>query len=138
MRNVLHESPRSTEVRCTLARARTCYDHLAGEMAVRLLEKLREERFVVGGDKEMALADGGEAWCARVGIDLPALRAKRRRVCRPCLDWSERRTHLAGSLGAAILDRLFALGHARRDLASRVVSLSSRGERFVEHLELGG
>jgi hypothetical protein len=71
-----------------------------------------------------------------VGIDLPALRASRRRLCRPCLDWSERKTHLAGSLGAALLDRMMALRYARRERDSRVVVLSPRGEGFVTRLEV--
>lgn len=119
-----------------LRRARVCYDHLAGEAAVRLLGRLREKNFLRGGDRALALTAGGEAWCTRVGIDLDALRKKRRPLCRSCLDWSERKTHLAGSLGAAILDRLFALRYARREKGCRAVTLAPRGEAFVERLEL--
>jgi hypothetical protein len=113
-----------------------CYDHLAGSAGVRLLARLLERGFVGGGDDALAVTDKGEAWCGRVGIDLDALRRKRRPLCRPCLDWTERRTHLAGALGAAILDRLFALRYARRERGSRAVTLSPRGESFVERLEL--
>jgi len=118
-----------------LRRARVCYDHLAGEEGVRLLERLRESGLVHGDDEAMVLAPAGEAWCGRLGIDVAALRAKRRPLCRSCLDWSERRTHLAGALGAALLDRLFALRYARREPDSRVVNLSPQGERFIERLE---
>jgi DNA-binding transcriptional ArsR family regulator len=117
-----------------LRRARVCYDHLAGEAAVRMLERLREKRVVSGRDEEMVLTNGGEAWCRSVGIDPAALNARRRRLCRPCLDWSERRSHLAGALGSALLDRLFALRYARREPGGRTVILSPRGEAFVEHL----
>jgi DNA-binding transcriptional ArsR family regulator len=119
-----------------LRRARVCYDHLAGEVAVRLLKRLREKKVLDGGDRALVLTDGGEAWCGRVGIDLEALRRKRRPLCRSCLDWSERKTHLAGALGAAILDRLFALRYARRERGCRSVTLSPRGEAFVERLEV--
>lgn len=119
-----------------LRRARVCYDHLAGEAGVRLLERLREQKLIGGPDQAIALTPQGEAWCARVGIDLGALRAGRRPLCRSCLDWSERRMHLAGALGAALLDRMFALRHARRLRTSRVVTLSPRGETFIERLEL--
>jgi DNA-binding transcriptional ArsR family regulator len=119
-----------------LRRARVCYDHLAGEAGVRLLERLRERHLLSGDDEAMVLTSRGEAWCERVGIDLEALNAKRRRLCRSCLDWSERRTHLAGALGAALLDRLFTLRYARRDTPGRAVILSPRGEAFVERLEL--
>ena len=118
-----------------LRRARVCYDHLAGRSAVRLLERLREKRLIGGQEGGMALTAAGEEWCARIGIDLAALRAKRRRLCRPCLDWSERRAHLAGALGAALLERLLALRYARREPDSRVLVLSARGESFIERLE---
>ncbi|HEX6911604.1 MAG TPA: helix-turn-helix transcriptional regulator, partial [Longimicrobium sp.] len=85
-----------------LRRARVCYDHLAGEAGVRLLERLRDRGLVAGADDALALTADGEAWCARAGIDLAPLRARRRRLCRACLDWSERRAHLAGGLGAAL------------------------------------
>lgn len=119
-----------------LRRARVCYDHLAGEAAVRLLEGLRQADLIRGGDDGMLLTDDGEAWCARVGIDLGALRARRRGLCRSCLDWSERRSHLAGALGAALLERMLALRYARREPRSRVVILGPRGESFVARPEL--
>jgi DNA-binding transcriptional ArsR family regulator len=119
-----------------LRRARVCYDHLAGEAAVRMLDGMRERRLVTVARDAIELTSAGEAWCRRVGVDLAALGATRRRLCRPCLDWSERRTHLAGALGSALLERLFALRYARRVRDSRVVVLSPRGEAFVEHLEL--
>ncbi|HEX5437332.1 MAG TPA: winged helix-turn-helix domain-containing protein [Gemmatimonadaceae bacterium] len=117
-----------------LRHARVCYDHLAGEAGVRLFERLQDAEFISGSDDTPALTARGEAWCEEVGIDLTTLHATRRRLCRSCLDWSERRTHLAGALGAALLDRLFALRCARREAGSRAVILSPRGESFVEHL----
>jgi DNA-binding transcriptional ArsR family regulator len=119
-----------------LRRARVCYDHLAGEAAVRLLERLRQTGIVGGGDDGMLLTGSGEAWCAGIGIDLAALRTRRRGMCRACLDWSERRTHLAGALGSALLERMLALRYARREPGSRAVVLSPRGESFVERPEL--
>jgi DNA-binding transcriptional ArsR family regulator len=119
-----------------LRHARVCYDHLAGEAGVALLERMRARRFVSGNDDELALTPAGEAWCRRIGLDLAELRSRRRRLCRACLDWSERRTHLAGALGAALLDRLFALRYASRERNGRRVLLSPRGEAFVKGLEL--
>jgi DNA-binding transcriptional ArsR family regulator len=118
-----------------LRRARVCYDHLAGEAAVRLLQRLREKGVLDGDDAALVLTGKGEKWCRGVGIDLEALRSKRRPLCRSCLDWTERRTHLAGSLGAAILERLFDLRYARRERGSRTVVLSARAESFVDRLE---
>lgn len=130
--NATRTGPRDMDLR----RARVCYDHLAGEAAVRILMRLRERKLLGGTDETLALTEPGRKWCERVGIDLAALGARRRRICRPCLDWSERRTHLAGALGAALLSRLVALRYARADTDSRRVVLSPRGEVFVERLEL--
>lgn len=121
-----------------MRRARVCYDHLAGEAGVRLLERLRARDLLRGADDDLRLSDTGEAWCAGIGIDLPALRTRRRKLCRACLDWSERRAHLAGAVGSAVLDRLFATGLARRERDSRVVLLTARGDAFIEHLALPG
>lgn len=118
-----------------LRHARVCYDHLAGEAGVALLERMRARRFISGTDEDLVLTPAGEAWCGRIGLDLTELRSHRRRLCRACLDWSERRTHLAGALGAALLERLFALRYATRERGGRRVLLSPRGEAFVNALE---
>jgi DNA-binding transcriptional ArsR family regulator len=115
-----------------LRAARVCYDHLAGEAGVRLHDALRAHALLQadGG----ALTDAGEAWCRRRGLDLDALQSPRRPLCRPCLDWSERRDHLAGALGAALLQDLLRRGHARRIPGSRALRLDRAGLRFVESL----
>ncbi|MDO8295189.1 MAG: winged helix-turn-helix domain-containing protein [Caulobacter sp.] len=113
-----------------LRRARVCYDHLAGDLGVAMLDSL-----IVSGriDADLQLTAYGEAFFTALGIDLAALKAGRRPLCKACLDWSVRRSHLAGSLGAAVLDRLYALGWARRVDGERVVAFSEAGERkFVE------
>jgi DNA-binding transcriptional ArsR family regulator len=119
-----------------LRRARVCYDHLAGEAAVRLLTELHERRRVSVSGDAISLTAAGEEWFSRLGIDLEALRARRRPLCRGCLDWSERRFHLAGALGAALLERLFALRLARREVGSRALLLSPRGAALLESLQL--
>jgi DNA-binding transcriptional ArsR family regulator len=119
-----------------LRRARVCYDHLAGERGVRLLARLRDRRFVRGDGDALVVTDGGERWLAALGVDCAALRDRRRPLMRACLDWSERRHHLAGAVGAALLARLFELRLARRDAVGRSLLLSPRGEAFIETLEL--
>ena len=114
-----------------LRHARVCYDHLAGETGVRLLVRLREHELLVGDEDSLALSPRGETWAAALGIDLPALRTRRRMLCRPCLDWSERRTHLAGSLGAAILERMVALRYVRRT-SGRAITFSENGARLID------
>lgn len=130
-------TPRVSAEQAGLRRARVCYDHLAGEVAVDLLERLRETGLVRGDDEGLEITPLGESWCQHLGIDLAALRRRRRPLCRPCLDWSERRSHLAGALGAALLDRLLDVRHASRTFDSRLVTFSTRGEEFLRRPELG-
>lgn len=117
-----------------LRRARVCYDHLAGEAGVRLHQRLRDEQLIGGHEEAPVLTARGEEWCERLRIDARASGSKRRPLCRACLDWSERRIHLGGALGSALLDRLFQLRYARRLPGSRAVALTPRGHAFVEHL----
>ena len=128
-----------------LRRARVCYDHLAGELAVRTFARLRAEAFIIGHDFDFALTDRGHRWCQEIGLSVlvePTVvtglngRTHQRPLCRSCLDWSERRPHLAGGLGAALLDRLKSLGFAERALDTRAIEVSPAGVRFLETLEL--
>jgi len=122
---------RPSHVADSLRRARVCYDHLAGETAVTLLGHMRSRRFVRDASETLSLTPAGEKWLTAFGVDLDSLRSSRRPLCRPCLDWTERRTHLAGAVGAALLDRLFALRMARRETGSRAVVFSAKGEAFL-------
>jgi DNA-binding transcriptional ArsR family regulator len=119
-----------------LRRARVCYDHLAGERGVGLLERMRERRLLRGDGGLLELTADGETWLAALGIDLGALRRTPRPLLRSCLDWSERRDHLAGALGAALLARLFDLRLVKRDPLGRAVSISARGEALLTRLEV--
>lgn len=108
-----------------LRTARVCYDHLAGERGVELLNGARRQGFIAGRE-ELALTDRGRRFFAEFGIDLATLERGRRPVCRACLDWSERRSHLGGALGAALLSRLVERGWARRE-AGRVLTFTCAG-----------
>ncbi|HVK90528.1 MAG TPA: winged helix-turn-helix domain-containing protein [Mycoplana sp.] len=112
-----------------LRRARVCYNHLAGDFGVRMLDRLIADRHVVIGGDDAALTAAGETRMAEIGIDLDVLRSQRRPVCRTCLDWSERRSHLAGSLGEALLTRFIDKGWARRSDNSRAIHFTPTGER---------
>jgi DNA-binding transcriptional ArsR family regulator len=116
--------PKAPEMR----KARVCYDHLAGEMAVAMFDNLMDAR-LIAGTETLRLTKRGEEFARDFGIDLDALSRERRPLCKSCLDWSQRRSHLAGSLGAAMLERFFALKWARRDRTSRAVHFSPEGER---------
>ncbi|WP_313192279.1 helix-turn-helix domain-containing protein [Shinella zoogloeoides] len=112
-----------------LRKARVCYNHLAGDFGVRMLDRMVAEGDVTLDGDDAALTPSGEARVAALGIDVPALRAQRRPVCRTCLDWSERRSHLAGSLGEALLARFIADGWAKREKDSRAIRFTAEGER---------
>jgi len=115
-----------------LRHARVCYNHLAGEMGVTLYGSLLANRHLVEQHEDVSLTPLGAARMEAFGIDLDALKG-RRVMCKPCLDWSMRQSHLAGALGTAVLDRIFDLGWAERAEGSRIVEFSARGERaFLE------
>ncbi|MBN7787638.1 winged helix-turn-helix transcriptional regulator [Ponticoccus gilvus] len=117
--------------------ARVCYDHLAGGQAVALLRALIDQGAIIEDDEDLILTDNGALRFERFGIDLPALRRARRPVCRACLDWSERRFHLGGSLGAALLSELYARGWAKRETGTRAVRFSNSGmAQFRETFQL--
>src|SRR3954471_5114988 len=110
-----------------LREARICYDHLAGERGVSLLESLRRKG-LVEGEQEVVLTGPGQAFFTGLGVDLARLRKQRRPICRLCLDWSERRAHLGGALGAALLDLMTERAWLRRE-EGRVLRFSPAGAR---------
>ena len=121
-----------------LRRARVCYDHLAGELAVRLFESLLGRGWLDRHGEGIELTEVGERGLARLGFEIDSLKAQRRVTCRQCLDWSERRHHLAGALGAAILAQIYERKWARRDLNTRAVLFSDWGEaQLSREFELG-
>lgn len=111
-----------------LRKARVCYNHLAGDMATRMYDALVDRGHLVLGPDGIDLSAEGAGFVTGFGIDLAALRTARAPVCRECLDWSERRSHLAGSLGRAFLSRFEDLAWAKRDSGSRVIRFSPTGE----------
>jgi DNA-binding transcriptional ArsR family regulator len=112
-----------------LRKARVCYDHLAGELAVMVWSGLQASGALASGREGLGLSDGGAARFRALGVDVDAVARQRRVFCRPCLDWGERRDHLAGALGAALLQRLYELRWATRVKGSRVVEFSAVGEQ---------
>ncbi|MEJ6395396.1 winged helix-turn-helix domain-containing protein [Gymnodinialimonas sp. 2305UL16-5] len=111
-----------------LRRARVCYNHLAGEVGTALYDRWLADDLLREVGDAVGLTPKGEAAFSDWGVDLAPLRNARAPLCRPCLDWSERRTHLAGSLGRAILAHMDQLGWAKRDSTSRAVHITARGE----------
>jgi DNA-binding transcriptional ArsR family regulator len=132
----LRESTHGQAIR----QARTCYDHLAGELGVALTDALRRRRLLAVKDDGYSLTPAGRRYLGDLGVGIEALAAKRRPLTRQCLDWTERRPHLAGSLGAALADRLFELDWLRRVPGNRALRITSQGRdglRDVFGVELG-
>ena len=122
----LRPGPRDAALR----EARICYDHLAGERGVALLDSLRR-RGLVEGEDEVAPTAAGRDFLAGLGLDVEALASGRRALCRTCLDWSERRVHLGGALGAALLAMMIDRGWLRRE-TGRVLRVTAAGARAFE------
>ncbi|MDG4884364.1 winged helix-turn-helix domain-containing protein [Mesorhizobium sp. WSM4884] len=114
--------------------ARVCYDHLAGEQAVAILDRLVSRKVLLRDDNEIRLSPSAISHFAALGIEIDT--KARRPVCRACLDWSVRRSHLAGALGAAILDKVIAEKWARREKDSRAVVFSPKGKQEFERVFL--
>lgn len=114
-----------------LRQARTCYDHLAGELAVGLFERMSQAGWLaVDGTRIDLTADGTQA-IAQLGIDLDATRRKRRQFACTCPDWSERKPHLGGALGAALLETMLEKGWIEPTHASRALRVTPRGHREI-------
>jgi DNA-binding transcriptional ArsR family regulator len=122
-----------------LRSARTCYDHLAGALAVAFAEKLAREGVVrAQGERAYEITSRGARWLASaMGIEVSPLSAGRRQLARRCLDWTERRPHVAGALGAAILDRLLTMQWAARIRDTRALRITTRGRAALTALGLG-
>lgn len=134
--SVGHVRVRTGPKDAALREARVCYNHLAGRMGTDLYDHMVQRGHLILEHDEVCLSASGEAFAKSLGVDVKALRALRAPLCRECLDWSERRSHLAGSLGRAILARMEALGWARRDPNSRALLFSQKGkQRFMALLE---
>ena len=114
-----------------LREARLCYDHLAGRLGVALADALVARGLLRAGDAEFRVTPRGERFFREIGIDVADLRRRRRPLARPCMDWTERRPHLAGSLGMHLGDRFLANAWVVRHPRDRSLRLTERGRRAV-------
>jgi DNA-binding transcriptional ArsR family regulator len=121
-----------------LREARTCYDHLAGRLGVALADACERQGLVeANGPDRCRLTEAGRARLLALGVDLGGVEAARRAPLRPCIDWTERRRHLAGAVAARLLERLFALGWIVRGAEGRSAVLTPAGaEGLAEHFGL--
>lgn len=122
---------RSSPKEPALRKARVCYNHLAGEMGVLLYDGLVMNGAFSFGNAGLELSSAGHRIFGEFGIDTYAVMAQKRVFCKSCLDWSERRHHLAGALGASLLDRIVDLGWATRIKGTRIMEFSVPGEKAL-------
>jgi DNA-binding transcriptional ArsR family regulator len=116
-------SPSSEALRA----ARTCYDHLAGRLGVGLMDRLLGDGHIQPSDPDYRVTKRGDNFFREFGIDVASVARQRRGFARPCLDWSERRPHLAGALGAALTRHCFELGWIERLREGRAVAVTASG-----------
>ncbi|HUP35060.1 MAG TPA: winged helix-turn-helix domain-containing protein [Candidatus Limnocylindria bacterium] len=109
--------------------ARTCYDHLAGRLGVSVTDAMVRRRLLTPENRGYVLTAAGARFLDRLGVDVDASRRKRRAFAHQCLDWSERRPHLAGALGAAVARRCLELRWVQRVAGERTLTLSPPGVR---------
>ena len=130
------ERPRTFRAVATadaLARARTCYDHLAGRLGVAVTEAMTRKG-LLDQSSGVALTAAGEAWLSHLGIDVSELGRGRRPVVRVCVDWTERRPHLAGGAGERICTLALGHGWVRRIRGGRALLVTPTGEAALRDL----
>jgi DNA-binding transcriptional ArsR family regulator len=120
--------------RSKLWAARTCYDHLAGALAVDLFDHLVDKGLLCADANTLVVPPAGTEFFADLGIEVAKLRRGRRPLARPCLDWTERRHHLAGALGAAVFELLVGNRSLERESATRAVHVTERGGTFLQEV----
>ena len=114
-----------------LRHARTCYDHCAGEIAVRLHDILLEANWIQGQGRDYTITEQGAQRLTALGIEVDSLLGKRRRLAYPCMDWSERSPHIGGALGAALLELMLKRGWLVRQLDSRALTVTAKGQEAL-------
>jgi len=120
-----------------LRAARTCYDHLAGRLGVRITDSLVERHVIAGTGREYRLGRSAPRFLARLGIEIAEVRRQRRAFARQCSDWTERRAHVAGALGSALLSRFVENGWLEPMKTSRAVRVTVEGRRaFSAHFRV--
>ncbi len=117
-----------------LRAARLCYDHLAGARGVRIFDVMAARGLLVVEPGALVLSQQGENFVQALGVEVDPMRKMRRPMCRACLDWSERRSHLGGALGAALFSRFVEAGWVRREAENRHVMFTPPGEAMFRDM----
>lgn len=131
---VVAREPGRSPPRGAIRHARTCYAHLAGKVGVAMTEGCVARGYLHRGDDAFELTPRGAAFFTSLGIDHEGARRRRRGFARVCIDWTERRPHLAGALGAALASRAMERGWFERLPGTRALFVTPEGERAVREL----
>ena len=131
------KSPGEKENNSAIKHCRTCYDHLAGKVGVAVTDGLLKQKILVENNNQFEVSVKGEKWFAAFDIDADELKQQRRSFLRPCLDWSERRYHMAGSLAAAFLNKMIEQDWFRATKNSRAMVVTAKGQKkLYEYFKL--
>jgi DNA-binding transcriptional ArsR family regulator len=126
--NVKHRKIVGNKENSAIKYCRTCYDHLAGKVGVLITEALLAQKILAVEANAYIVTELGDPFFSELEIDVEELKKSRRVFAKPCLDWSERKHHLAGALGAALLDKMLSLDYIRRTKNSRAIIITSKGQ----------
>ncbi|MFT5759061.1 MAG: putative transcriptional regulator [Alteromonadaceae bacterium] len=110
-----------------LRQSRVCYDHLAGELGVTLYETLTQKSYIINNQSETIFTESGREFFTSLGVDFDQFKGNKRPLCKSCLDWSERKNHLAGIIGQWILNDIYHHGFAHKDPDSRALEFTGKG-----------
>lgn len=125
----IHIEKKKTDNNSPIKYCRTCYDHLAGKIGVAVTQSLIEQEIVLDFNTEYQVSSKGEEWFSDFGIDLGELKKQRRIFLKPCLDWSERENHIAGSLGSSLFNKMLADDWLRKTENSRAIQITGEGRK---------
>ncbi|OXG08854.1 ArsR family transcriptional regulator [Flavobacterium araucananum] len=116
---------------------RTCYDHLAGKIGVALADSLLEQKIIIEKDSAFEISPEGEKWFSDFGINTAEAQKQKRIFLKPCLDWSERRNHIAGSIGTSLLNKMLEQDWIRKTKDSRAITITGKGEKeFLKYFKI--
>jgi len=110
-----------------LRESRVCYDHLAGELGVALYDALARNGYIINEQNDTIFTESGREFFTSIGVDFNKIKSNKRPLCKSCLDWSERKNHLAGTIGQWILTDIYQQGFAKKDIDSRAVVFTDKG-----------
>ena len=123
------QSKKETENYPPIKYCRTCYDHLAGKIGVAVTDSLLEQNIIFNNNEIFEISPEGKKWFSDFGINVEEAQKQKRIFLKPCLDWSERRNHLAGSVGALLLDKMINEDWIRKTKNSRAIIVTGKGEK---------